>query len=348
MKEFMIRALRLAKLGIGKVNPNPMVGAVIVKDGNIIGAGYHKGFGAPHAEIEAFRSLKESALGAEMFVTLEPCNHHGKTPPCSHEIVKQGISKVYVATLDPNPLVAGSGVEYLRNSGIEVEVGLMKAEAKKLNEVFMKYIQTKKPFVHLKMAMSLDGKIATYTGDSKWISSNDSRNEVHKLRNKYAAIMVGVNTVNVDNPRLTSRIENGHNPIRIICDSNLRIDPDAHVLDGTVKTIIATAKLADIPNADVITTFGDQVDLNELMTQLGERGIDSILLEGGSTLAFSALSVGIVDKVTFYIAPMIIGGKTAPTSIGGSGVESIADTFKLDKINTRVVGSDVVVEGYFK
>lgn len=348
MKEFMKKAIKLAKLGVGKVNPNPLVGAVIVKDGNIIGAGYHKGFGGPHAEIEAFNSLTESAEGADMYVTLEPCNHFGKTPPCSHAIVENGIKKVYVATLDPNPLVAGTGVSYLREHGVDVEVGLLSAEAKKINEVFLKYITTKRPFVHLKIAMSLDGKIATRTGESKWISSEESREEVHHLRNKYAGIMVGLNTILQDNPHLTARVQNGKNPIRIICDSKLNIPLDANVLDHKAETIIATCSDKELSGVNMIRTTGEIVNLNELMIQLGERGIDSILLEGGSTLAYSALESGIVDKVTFYVAPKLIGGKDSPTPLGGVGVDSIKDTFNLNKVSTRVSGSDVVIEGYIE
>lgn len=346
MKEFMKKAIKLAKLGVGKVNPNPLVGAVIVKDGNIIGAGYHKGYGGPHAEVEAFDSLSESARGADMYVTLEPCSHFGKTPPCSHEIVRQGIKKVFIATLDPNPLVSGKGKKYLEDNGVEVEVGLMAAEAKKMNEVFMKYITTGKPFVHLKMAMSLDGKIATHTGDSKWISSLESREEVHHMRNKYSAIMVGVNTVIMDNPQLTARVQNGKNPIRVVCDSKLRIPRDSTVLDNRAKTIIATNSIKEIDGVEMIRTDGDRVDLNQLMSSLGEKGIDSVLLEGGSTLAFSALESKVVDKVTFYVAPKLIGGLNAPSALGGKGVEYMKDTFNLNKITTRVLGSDVVIEGY--
>ena len=348
MKEFMKKALKLAKLGVGKVNPNPLVGAVIVKNDKVIGQGFHKGYGGPHAEVVAIESLSESAEGATMYVTLEPCNHFGKTPPCTHRIIKEGIKRVFVSCLDPNPLVSGKGVEYLKNHGVDVQVGLLQAESNKINEVFMKYIVNKIPFVHLKLAMSLDGKIATTTGESKWISSEESRNEVHKLRNKYSGIMVGVNTVISDNPSLTARIENGKNPVRVICDSKLKTPLHSTVLDGNVETIIACVVDGSLPNTTSVKTKGSRVNLKELVTELGNRGIDSILLEGGSELTFSALEEGIVDKVTVYIAPKIIGGKNSPTPVGGEGVSSIEKALNLCKVSSRVVGSDIVIEGYVR
>ena len=282
-------AIKLAKKGEGKVNPNPMVGAVIVKDGIVIGEGYHEKYGEGHAEVNAFKSLKEDPSGATMYVTLEPCSHYGKTPPCADKIIKNNIKRVVIGMIDPNPLVAGNGVDKLKKAGIEVKVGVLEEKCKKLNEVFIKYILSKKPFVVLKTAMSLDGKIATRTGESKWISSEKSRLQVHNLRNKLSAIMVGVNTVIKDNPELTCRIENGNNPIRIIVDSTLRIPMNSKVLQNKDnKTIIATTKRANIKNMQellkkninvlIIDEKNGQVDLSALIKKLGELNIDSILL----------------------------------------------------------------------
>lgn len=350
-------AIELAKKGEGKVNPNPMVGAVIVKDGTIIGEGYHEKYGEGHAEVNAFKSLKEDPSGATMYVTLEPCSHYGKTPPCVDKIIQSKIKRVVIGMIDPNPLVSGNGVDKLKKAGIEVKVGVLEYKCKKLNEIFIKYILTKNPFVVLKTAMSLDGKIATRTGESKWITSEKSRLEVHNLRNKLSAIMVGVNTVIKDNPELTCRIENGNDPIRIIVDSTLKIPMDSKVLQNKDdKTIIATTKRANINSMQellkkniqviIIEEKNGQVDLSELIKKLGELGIDSILLEGGSTLNYSALEENIVDKVMVYIAPKIIGGESSKTSVGGRGIDKLKDAFKLKYITTNIVDEDILVEGY--
>ena len=350
-------AIELARKGEGKVNPNPMVGAVIVRDGIVIGEGYHEKYGEGHAEVNAFKSLKEDPSEATMYVTLEPCSHYGKTPPCVDKIVENNIKRVVIGMIDPNPLVAGKGVDKLKKAGIEVKVGILEDECKKLNEVFIKYILSKKPFVVLKAAMSLDGKIATRTGESKWISSEKSRLQVHNLRNKLSGIMVGVNTVIKDDPELTCRIQNGSNPIRIIVDSILRIPMNSKVLQNKDnKTIIATTKRANMKNMQellkknikvlIIEEKNGQVNLNALIKKLGELNIDSILLEGGGTLNYSALEENIVDKVMIYISPKIIGGEFSKTPVGGIGIDKLNDAFKLKDITANIVDEDILVEGY--
>lgn len=359
-KYYMGLAKELAKKGIGKVNPNPLVGAVIVKNQEIIGKGYHMAYGKAHAEINAFNNATNDVKGATMYITLEPCSHYGKTPPCVDQIIQKGIKRVVVGSLDPNPLVAGNGIKRLKEAEIEVEVGVLESECNKVNEVFMKYIVTKRPFVVMKCAMSLDGKISTSSGESKWITGEASRRYVHETRNKLSGIMVGVETVIKDNPELTCRIDNGRNPVRIIVDSTLRIPLESKVIKETykAKTIIATTKKA---SEDKIKTLEDKgvsiliiklknerVDLNDLMTKLGELEIDSILLEGGATLNFSALDEGIVDKVEIYIAPMIIGGEVSKTPVGGRGVEFLKEAYKLKDLSSKCIGDDILLEGYIE
>lgn len=354
-------ALELAKKGIGKVHPNPMVGAVIVKDGKILGQGYHKKCGEGHAEVNAFKDAEEkneNVEGAEMYVTLEPCSHFGKTPPCADKIIEKKISKVFIGTLDPNPLVAGRGVKKLKDAGIYVEYGILESECYKLNEVFMKYIVKKEPFVVMKTGMSLDGKIATYSGESKWITEERSREDVHNLRNELTGIMVGINTVLKDNPQLTCRVNGGRNPIRIIVDSNLKIPMDCKIVNTAkeVETIIATTDKANLDKINsledkgvkiiVVPSKNGKVNLKELMTILGKLKIDSILLEGGGTLNFSALEEGIVDKVKIYIAPKIIGGKDSKTPIEGKGIDNLKDAFKITNLSVSTIGEDILVEGY--
>ena len=359
-ENYMELALELAKKGMGKVNPNPMVGAIIVKNGKIIGQGYHEVYGQAHAEVNAFNSVIEDADGATMYVTLEPCSHYGKTPPCVDKIIENKISRVIVGSVDPNSVVSGKGIKKLRDAGIEVITGVLEDECKKLNEVFMKYIVSKEPFVILKSAMSLDGKIATSKGESKWITGEKARMEVHKLRNEVSAIMVGVNTIIKDNPQLTCRLENGRNPIRIVVDSTLRIPIESKVISDIdeAKTIIATTdkansdKILELTNAGVtvliIKSKDGRVDLQELMIKLGKLNIDSILLEGGGTLNFSALEQGIVDKIQIYISPKIIGGEKSKTPVGGNGIELLKDAFKIQGLTSRCVGEDILIEGYIK
>lgn len=355
---YMQLALELAAKGRGTVAPNPMVGAVIVKDGRIIGAGYHEKFGEGHAEVNAFRSATEDVAGATIYVTLEPCSHYGKTPPCSDKIIEMKIGRVVIAALDPNPLVSGRGVKKLQAAGIEVVTGVLAEESSRLNEVFMKYIVAKEPFVVMKAAMSLDGKIATRTGESQWITGQAARERVHQLRSALSGIMVGVQTVITDDPQLTSRIPGGKNPLRIIVDSSLRIPLEAKVLrdQDSAKTIIATTEQVDRNKAALLEEAGIELltvpakdgrtDLKALMRVLGERGIDSILLEGGATLNFAALQAGIVDKVQVYIAPKLIGGETAKTPVGGEGIEKLSQAFGVLDLKASAVGEDILLEGY--
>lgn len=358
-EKYMRRAIELAKNGIGKVNPNPLVGAVIVKDGQIISEGYHAKYGDLHAERNAFRNLKcaEDAKGAEMYVTLEPCCHFGKQPPCTQAIIEHGIRKVYVGSNDPNALVAGKGIEQLRQAGIEVETEVLKDECDALNPVFFHYITTQTPYVVMKYAMTLDGKIATRTGHSKWISGEASRGRVQQTRNALKGIMVGIGTVLNDDPMLTCRIDGGRNPIRIICDSKLRIPLSSQVVTTAkeVATIVATIE----PHVEytrfwneqkaaleeqgvevvVVKEVNDRLDLKDLMRQLGERKIDGILLEGGSTLNYAALQAGIVNRIEAYIAPKLFGGAGLYTPVGGEGVE-----YAIEGIECRLLTADKIEE----
>src|SRR5665647_71310 len=353
--EYMKMALGFAEKGCGYVNPNPMVGAVIVKDGAIIGSGYHENYGEFHAERNAINSCTAPLDGATMYVTLEPCCHYGKTPPCTDAIVESGIKKVIVGSLDPNSLVAGKGIETLRNNNIEVETGLLNMENQKLNHVFFHYMKTGTPYVVMKYAMTLDGKTATTSGKSKWITGEKAREHVHQSRHKYSGIMVGVNTVIMDNPMLTCRAPRGRNGTRIVCDTSLRIPFDSKIIQTAreISTFIATSSL----EMNKIAKFSDMgckviqvpkkdgfIDLNVLMIKLGEEKIDSILLEGGSTLNFSALENGIVNKVEAYISPKILGGVTANSPIGGIGIENPDNAFKLVRKNMKLFGEDIFLE----
>lgn len=357
-ERYMKIALDLAIKGIYGVRPNPMVGAVIVKDGRIIGEGYHEKYGGYHAEVNAFNNTKESTAGASMYVTLEPCSHFGKTPPCADLIIKNKIKKVFIGMLDPNPLVLGRGVDKLKKAGIEVEVGILEKECRKLNEVFIKNITEKAPFVIQKWAMSLDGKIATTTGKSKWISNKASREEVHKLRNEVDGIMIGIGTVLKDDPILTSRVEPFKNPVRIILDSNLRIPMDSKIVQSAdrIKTIIATTgkadkeKVIELKNKGLIVLICDEkdnkVNLIKLMKQLYEHNIYSILLEGGGTLNYFALEEGIVDKLLVYISPMILGGEKSITPVSGGGFKEISEAVKLKDLQYKNIEGDLQIEGY--
>ncbi|MCB2296921.1 bifunctional diaminohydroxyphosphoribosylaminopyrimidine deaminase/5-amino-6-(5-phosphoribosylamino)uracil reductase RibD [Clostridium tagluense] len=357
---YMNRALELSKRAVGFVNPNPLVGAVIVKDNKIIGEGYHEYFGGAHAEVNAFKNSKEDVEGATMYVTLEPCSHYGKTPPCADAIVKNKISKVVIGMIDPNPLVAGKGIEILRSSGIEVTTGIMEKEIMKTNEIFIKYISSKQPFCIMKAAMTLDGKIATSSGDSKWISNEKSRAYVHELRQRVSGIMVGIGTILIDDPKLTTRRDGllSLNPTRIVIDSKARIPLEAKVLqcDEKTKTIIVTTEFANKGKIEAIKQKGAEVivtpsknnlvDLKYLMIVLGEMGIDSILLEGGSTLNYSAIEEGIVDKVITFISPKIFGGTCGKTPVGGKGVEHVKDSIVLCDAEVTRFDEDIMIEAY--
>ncbi|GAA0078082.1 bifunctional diaminohydroxyphosphoribosylaminopyrimidine deaminase/5-amino-6-(5-phosphoribosylamino)uracil reductase RibD [Clostridium sp. CTA-5] len=358
-ENYMDLAIDLAKKGIGKVNPNPLVGAVIVKNGKIIAQGYHEYYGGPHAEVNAVKNSTEILEGSTIYVTLEPCYHYGKTPPCVDLIIKNKFQKVVIGMLDPNPLVAGKSIEKLQENGIEVVVGIREKECKELNEIFIKYITSKLPFVVLKSATSLDGKIATSIGESKWITSEAARKDGHILRKKLSAIMVGVNTIINDDPNLTCRIDNGRNPVRIILDSKLRIPINSKVIKNKdAVTIVATTRYADqikmqqLLKEEIkvikVKDKNKKVDLKDLMIELGKIQIDSILVEGGGKINFSSLQQGIVDKVRFYIAPKIIGGVNSKGSIGGEGFRKLSDAVNLKNLTYKNIGDEIVIEGYIK
>ena len=359
-QKYMELAIELAKRGEGAVNPNPLVGAVIVKNGKVIGQGYHTVYGSLHAEREAIASLKESACGAEMYVTLEPCCHFGKQPPCTYAIVENKISTVYVGSDDPNEKVAGKGIQYLKEHGVQVITGCMKEECDAINEVFFHYITNKTPYVDMKYAMTLDGKIATRTGASQWISNEASRAYVQSLRNKYTGIMVGIGTVLKDNPMLNCRLENGRNPVRIVCDTNLRIPVESRIAmsAGDIKTIVAVdekkleypaikEKQRELERLGLeimpVCTSNGHIDLRCLMRRLGEKEIDGILLEGGGQLNYSALESGIVNKVTVFIAPKIFGGEAAPSAVGGLGVANPEECFGMELTDIKKMDDDIML-----
>ena len=351
-------ALQLAQSVKGRTSPNPLVGAVVVREQRIIGIGAHLRAGTHHAEVHALNMAGNDAEGSTMYVTLEPCNHHGRTPACTERIIKEGIKKVYVAALDPNPLVAGKGIKALEAAGIEVSVGLLQSEANKLNEVFNKYISTKMPYVILKAAMTLDGKLATKIGDSKWITNEASRLKVHQIRNETDGIMVGVQTVINDDPILTTRLpEGGHNPIRIIIDSHLSIPETAKVLDvKDAPTIIVCTEDRDIEKQKILESMNVKVivsnskdgfvDISDCLTKLGELQITSILVEGGSKLHGSFLIEKLFDKVIIFIAPKLIGGSNAIHAFGGTGLEYMSEAVKLDDIMIEQFDGDICITGY--
>ncbi len=355
-RKYMERAIELAKKGAGAVNPNPLVGAVIVKNGKIIGEGYHAKYGDLHAERAAFANIIEDATGAEMYVTLEPCCHHGKQPPCVEAIVEHNISKVYVGSDDPNEMVAGKGIKYLKEHGIDVETQVMKAECDALNDVFFHYITTGLPYVVMKYAMTMDGKIATYSGKSKWVSNEASRKLVQETRKNLFGIMVGIGTVLADNPMLTCRIPDSRNPVRIVCDTKLRIPVECNLVKTAkeVKTIVATSKNAPIDKIALLQELGviiiqldekdGHIDLKKLMIKLGEMKIDGILLEGGGTVNYSALCAGIVNEVQVYIAPKIFGGGNAPSPVEGLGVDDPSLSHKFRLKATDIIDGDVLLK----
>ncbi len=381
-KSFMRRAIELAKRGEGKTNPNPLVGAVIVKDGKIIGEGWHHAYGELHAERDALKNCRErgeNPQGATIYVTLEPCCHFGKQPPCTHALVEAGISHVFVGSRDPNPLVHGKGNAFLREKGIQVSEDFLRSECDALNPVFFHYITKKTPYLALKYAMTLDGKIATKSGESKWITNEESRQFVHVLRNRYSGILVGIGTVLADDPMLDCRLKDengencGRNPVRIICDSNLRIPLESKIVKSAkeIHTIIASAspsensaesqksfleKKAALEEAGLEVIFcgdeasegnpkkpGPSVDLQKLMRILGEKKIDSILVEGGSEIHYSALKSKIVSKIYAFVAPKIFGGR-AKSPVGGEGVSLVSEAFEFNLEKITQIGDDVLLE----
>jgi diaminohydroxyphosphoribosylaminopyrimidine deaminase/5-amino-6-(5-phosphoribosylamino)uracil reductase len=356
-EKYMRLAMQLAGNAIGRTSPNPLVGAVIVKDNRVVGCGWHRKAGTPHAEIHALNQAGELAQGADVYVTLEPCAHYGKTPPCAKALVEAKVKNVYGGLLDVNPKVAGKGFKILEDAGIHVEYGFLQDELRKQNEVFFKWIEHKKPFIVLKVAMTLDGKIATATGQSKWITNETSRAYGYKLRDIYDGIMVGINTVIEDNPMLTARVDGGKNPIRIVVDSSLKIDINANVVqDKSVKTIIATTDKADkdkilklqAQDIDVIVVDkdeNDKVDIEKLLDILGQQNICSILVEGGATLSGSFVAKKLVDKVYFFIAPKIVGGKEAKTPVAGTGILNLQEALALKDIQIEKLEEDILIIG---
>jgi diaminohydroxyphosphoribosylaminopyrimidine deaminase/5-amino-6-(5-phosphoribosylamino)uracil reductase len=353
--EFYIeRTLRLAKKAEGFTTPNPMVGALLVKKNQIIAEDYHKKPGTPHAEALVISRAGEKTKGSTLYVNLEPCCHTDKrTPPCTKSIISAGIKKVVIAMLDPNPKVAGKGVKELSDAGIEVVYGILEEKAKKLNEAYIKYITTKKPFFILKIAMTLDGKIATPDGESKWITGEKARKLVHRIRSSSDAVMTAIGTVKADDPRLTARIKGGKNPIRIVIDPELQTPLNAQILKTPPKTIIVTKNSNphsiqfEKLNIELLY-FEDKLDLNWLAAELGKREITSVLLEGGSSFNSHALEQGIIDKVMFFIAPKIIGGKDSFPAIGGKTFKRLKDAYNITDVKVKKIGNDILIEGYLK
>jgi diaminohydroxyphosphoribosylaminopyrimidine deaminase/5-amino-6-(5-phosphoribosylamino)uracil reductase len=358
-EQYMKRALRLAARARGRTSPNPLVGAVVVQAGRVVGEGYHRKAGTPHAEILALAAAAGKARGADLYLNLEPCSHYGRTPPCVDAIIAAGIDRVFVGMRDPNPLVNGRGLQILREAGIEVAEGILEDSCRKINEVFIKYVAAGLPFVILKGAATLDGRIAAETGDAKWISNEASRRYVHRLRDRVDAILVGAGTAEQDNPRLTTRLpgRRGKDPVRIIVDSTLRVSPDADIfsLESEAPTIVATTrgapehkrKALEAQGAEILAIDSPKrVDLGELMRRLAGREITSVLIEGGSRINTAALESGLVDKVIFFYAPRLMGGRKAPLLFGGKGVSSVQDAIAITHIRTRRFGDNIMVEGY--
>lgn len=352
-EKYMDLALELAEKGRGYVNPNPMVGAVVIKDGEIVGKGWHKFYGGPHAEVYALDEAGEKAEGATIYVTLEPCSHFGKTPPCAEKIKKMKIKKCVIACLDPNPIVAGRGKKILEEAGIEVVVGVREKEAKELNKVFMKYITEKNPYLFLKCSITLDGKIATNERDSKWITNEKSREKVQFLRHEYMGIMVGINTLINDNPRLTARIENGVNPFRIVVDPHLRTPLESNFVNmaDDNKSIIVTSKenekndkITELENKNVKIIYmeGFNFSVHEILKKIGELKIDSVLLEGGSYLISKAFKENRIDGGEIFIAPKILGGGLP--FIDGFDFKEIKDCFHLENVKFNVYDDNISVE----
>ena len=356
--EYMRRAIELAERGVGFTNPNPMVGAVIVKGGKVIGEGWHERCGEWHAERNAFRNCTVPAEGATMYVTLEPCCHYGKTPPCTEAIIEHGIARVVVGMEDPNPLVAGKGIALLREAGIEVVCGVEEEALREQNRVFLKYISTKLPWVAMKTAMTLDGKIATRTGDSKWITGAEARAYVHELRHRFMAIVVGIGTAVADDPLLNCRIEGRgvRQPIRVVVDSNARLSLDSQLVKtaGEYRTIVAHTRFAPEESVKALREAGVEmllckekeglVDVRNLLELLGQSGIDSILLEGGGSLNYTFLAEGLADELYAFIAPKIVGGMNAKTPVEGAGMEKMADAINLELENVLNIGHDVLLK----
>jgi diaminohydroxyphosphoribosylaminopyrimidine deaminase / 5-amino-6-(5-phosphoribosylamino)uracil reductase len=350
-QDYMALAINLASATEGQTSPNPQVGAVLVKDGKIIGMGAHLKAGEHHAEVHAISMAGEKAKGATLYVTLEPCNHFGKTPPCSNLVIESGIKKVFIASVDPNPLVGGAGVKKMLDAGIDVQVGLMEEEAKALNKVFFHYINTGLPYVTLKSATSLDGKIATVTGESQWITGEEARKDVHQFRHTHDAILVGVNTVIKDKPSLTTRLEaGGENPVRVVLDSTLRTPLDSRIAnDRAADTIIVTGARVNPDKIKQFTELGievikletEKIGIHDMLKKLADRGITSVYVEGGAEVHGSFLKEKAFQQVITYIAPKLIGGKNAPAAYGGAGIARLEDTVPLEIKDVKQIGQDI-------
>jgi len=353
---WMGRALRLAARGRGWTSPNPMVGAVVVKRGRIVGEGYHHEVGGPHAEIWALDEAGAAARGATVYVSLEPCCHHGRTPPCTRALIAAGVTRVVAASLDPDKRVSGEGVRQLRGAGIRVDTGVREAEARRLNEGFFKRVTTGLPFVSLKAAMSLDGKIATADGESQWITGEPARRLAHRLRAEHDAIMVGVETALADDPQLTVRTGRGRSPLRVVVDSRARTSATARLLTADERRpIIAVTEAASEGNRRRLEATGavvwicpaanGRVDLCWLLRRLAEEGVNSVLVEGGGTLAAGALAAGVVDRVYFFVAPLILGGASALTPVEGEGARRLTVAWRVQSMRVRRVGEDLLITG---
>jgi len=355
---YMKMALGLAEKGLGRTNPNPVVGAVLVKNGRVISTGYHKGAGLAHAEIEALDRAGRKAKGATLYVNLEPCSHFGRTPPCVDRIIKEGIKRVVIGMRDPNPLVNGKGIAELKRHGIEVKDGVLEKEARNINRIFASYVTKKRPFVTIKVAQSMDGKIATYTGDSKWVTNEESRKFVHKLRSEADAVLVGVNTVIKDDPLLTARaFKAKRQPLRIVLDSALKIPMKSRIIKtGPGRVVIATTQKAPGRKKEALEKKGvivlplkedrGKVDLQALLLSLAKRGVSHLLVEGGGNVAAGFVERNLADEILFFISPKIIGGKDAVTSIEGRGIERVAQAVRLNDVNVERFGEDILVRGY--
>jgi len=356
---WMKQALRLAEKGRGRTSPNPMVGAILIKEGKVVGEGFHAKAGEIHAEIAALGKAREESRGAVLYLNLEPCTHYGKTPPCAPAVTAAGVKRVVIGMEDPNPLVGGKGVESLKRAGLEVRVGVLEKECRRLNETFCKYILKREPFVTLKAAATLDGKTATRDGGSKWISGEASRHRVHRLRDQVDAVLVGIGTVLKDDPMLTARVRGGRDPRRVVLDSRLRVPENAKVIElSPLLTIIATTEAAPKEKAARLKDRGVQVlvldsnkgrvDLKACLGKLGEMGITSLLVEGGSQINGSFLDEGLIDKLLLFLAPRLIGDDHAPGIFAGKGVESLEKAYPVHELRARRVGKDILLEGYPK
>ncbi|HEY4481824.1 MAG TPA: bifunctional diaminohydroxyphosphoribosylaminopyrimidine deaminase/5-amino-6-(5-phosphoribosylamino)uracil reductase RibD [Candidatus Brocadiaceae bacterium] len=359
-EKYMALALELAEKGRGKVEPNPMVGAVLVKDGEIVGKGYHQVFGGAHAEIYAIHEGGTNCRGATLYVSMEPCAHYGKTAPCVDAIIKTGITKVVAAVIDPNPITAGKGIQKLKEAGVEVVVGVMEMQAKRLNVPFFKLMQKELPYITVKWAMSIDGKIATHTGESRWITSDESRKYAHKIRGQMDGVLVGINTVVRDDPLLTCRIEGGRNPKRIVVDSSALLPVNSRLLStiNEGEIIIAVNKNAPLSRVDKLVQLGckivqtkdmnGHVDFKELFQRLGEMKLTNILVEGGSRVITSVIEDRLADRVMVFVAPIIIGGAGAKSPVLGTGINKINEAAEIDEIEIKRFSNDIVIEGTLK